>query len=58
MSHEEASVRSIVRIVCLILGVILLLIGVLTAVEVDALSEESILEIVLGVVLIVISRFI
>jgi hypothetical protein len=56
MTQIEAATRSVLRIVFLVLGVVLLLLGLLDTVAAGRLSDEGIENIVIRAVLLVLSR--
>jgi hypothetical protein len=58
MGNAEAGVRAIIRIVLLVVGVLVLLFGIILAVEAMALTTAAIVDIIVGAVLIVLSRYI
>lgn len=58
MAGPEAATRSVLRIVFLVLGVVLLLLGLLDTVAAGRLSDEAIENIVIGAVLLILSRVI
>jgi hypothetical protein len=54
----EAGVRSVIRIILLVVGVLLLLFGIFLAAEAMELTTAAIIDIIIGAVLIVLSRYI
>lgn len=56
MARLEAATRSVLRIVFLVLGVVLLLLGLLDTVAAGRLTFEAIEDIVIGVALLVLSK--
>jgi hypothetical protein len=58
MVQLEAATRSVLRIVLLVVGVVVLLLGLLDAAEAGRLTDEAVLNIVIGAVLLVLSRVI
>lgn len=56
MARIEAATRSVLRIVFLVLGVVLLLLGLLDTVAAGRLTFEAIEDIVIGVALLILSK--
>lgn len=56
MARVEAATRSVLRIVFLVLGVVLLLLGLLDTVAAGRLTFEAIEDIVIGAGLLVLSK--
>jgi hypothetical protein len=56
VTQIEAATRSVLRIVFLVLGVVLLLLGILDTIAAGRLTDEGIGDTVIGAVLLVLSK--